>query len=98
MAADQCAEPDHPVPVAASTAAPGGARLAWQCRRGMLELDLILQDFLDRYYPTAEDVEQRAFESMLTYPDALLLEFVMGHMVPSDPIVARVVARLRAPF
>jgi len=97
MAADECAEPDHPGAVAPPPAPPGGARLAWQCRRGMLELDLILQDFLDRHYATAGDAEQRAFESMLKYPDALLLEFIMGHMEPSDPIVARVVARLRGP-
>lgn len=72
------------------------ARLAWQCRRGMLELDLVLQDFLDHHYEQADPAEQRAFESLLKYPDPLLLEYIMGHMLPTDPVLARVVARLRA--
>lgn len=73
------------------------ARLAWQCRRGMLELDLVLQDFLDHHYGRADPAEQRAFETLLNYPDPLLLQYVMGHMIPTDPILARVVARLRTP-
>lgn len=73
------------------------ARLYWQCRRGMLELDLVLQDFLDRHYDSIEAIEQRAFEALLNYPDTLLLEYVMGHMMPADPVLALVVARLRAP-
>ncbi|MGH8753044.1 MAG: succinate dehydrogenase assembly factor 2, partial [Burkholderiales bacterium] len=26
-------------------------RLRWNCRRGMLELDLVLTGFLDKHYP-----------------------------------------------
>ena len=72
------------------------ARLYWQCRRGMLELDLVLQEFLDHYYDDSTPEEQRAFETLLNYPDSLLLEYVMGHMVPSDPVLANVVVRLQA--
>ena len=70
-------------------------RLFWQCRRGMLELDLVLQAFLDQHYDLADAEEQRAFETLLNYPDPLLLEFVMGHMMPADPVLAHVVTRLR---
>lgn len=72
------------------------SRLYWQCRRGMLELDLVLQTFLDRQYDEADAGEQRAFEALLSYPDPLLLEYVMGRMIPADPPLAHVVARLRA--
>ena len=72
------------------------ARLYWRCRRGMLELDLVLQSFLDRNYDKATRDEQRAFETLLNYPDTLLLEYVMGRMTPTDPLLAHVVARLRA--
>jgi antitoxin CptB len=71
------------------------ARLYWQCRRGMLELDLVLQSFLDQRYDQADADERRAFEALLNYPDPLLLEYVMGHMMPADPAIAHVVARLR---
>ena len=73
------------------------ARLYWQCRRGMLELDLVLQAFLDHHYDRAEPVARRAFEDLLTYPDALLLEYVMGRMMPTDRQLADVIVLLRAP-
>jgi antitoxin CptB len=63
----------------------------------MLELDFVLQEYLDHHYAHAAAAEQRAFESLLSYPDPLLLEYIMGHMVPADPVLARVVVRLRAP-
>ena len=73
------------------------ARLYWQCRRGMLELDLALQTFLDHHYDSVTSDERRAFESMLNYPDPLLLEYVMGRIIPTDRQMANVVGRLRAP-
>ena len=72
------------------------ARLYWQCRRGMLELDLVLQAYLDHQYDLATRDERRAFESLLNYPDTLLLEYIMGRMVPTDRQLAHVVSRLRA--
>lgn len=76
-------------------AVPQRARLAWQCRRGMLELDLLLQDFLDHRYDALPSHEQRAFETLLSYPDQLLLEYAMGRLLPADPVLADVVRRLR---
>lgn len=73
------------------------ARLYWQCRRGMLELDLVLQAFLDHDYQQAMPEEQRAFETLLSYPDSLLFEYVMGRMTPTDRRLANVVVRLRSP-
>jgi len=75
---------------------PRSSRLYWQCRRGMLELDLVLQAFVDHHYDGATSREQRAFETLLKYPDPLLLEYVMGRMTPADPVLAHVVTLLRA--
>ena len=73
------------------------ARLYWQCRRGMLELDLVLQAFLDHRYDQASPDERRAFEALLNYPDALLFEYVMGRVIPTDSQLAHVITQLRAP-
>jgi antitoxin CptB len=73
------------------------SRLHWQCRRGMLELDLVLQNFLECQYDRVTPDERRAFETLLHYPDALLLEYVMGRVIPADRQLANVVIRLRAP-
>jgi antitoxin CptB len=73
------------------------ARLYWQCRRGMLELDLVLQAFLDHRYEHALPDERRAFEALLNYPDALLFEYIMGRVIPTDSQLAHVITQLRSP-
>ena len=70
-------------------------RLRWQCRRGMLELDLMLQSFLARGYGDLDEIGRRAFALLLDYPDPVLLDTLMGRMVPADPVVAHVVRQIR---
>ncbi|MFZ0219884.1 MAG: succinate dehydrogenase assembly factor 2 [Candidatus Aquirickettsiella sp.] len=54
-------------------------RLRWQCRRGMLELDLILQDFLDKKYLNLTPDDQTLFEQLLTYADQDLYCYLIKH-------------------
>lgn len=72
-------------------------RLYWQCRRGMLELDILLQGFLDTKFDALVVAEQHAFVELLDYPDAILLEYMLGRMIPSDPRIANVVTQIRTP-
>ena len=72
------------------------SRLYWQCRRGMLELDLLLRGFLDREGEDLDGDAQRVFEKLLDYPDAVLLELLLGRMQASDREVAELVRRIRA--
>jgi len=44
-------------------------RLAWRCRRGMLELDIVLQRFIAQRFNTLSLVELQAFDVLLTLPD-----------------------------
>ena len=71
-------------------------RIHWQCRRGMLELDDILQGFLDRGFDDLAQNERDHFENLLTCHDNLLLEYLMGRTVPADPDTANVVNKIRA--
>ena len=71
------------------------SRLFWQCRRGMLELDILLQDFLDHGYGALDEKERSSFEELLTCHDNLLLEYLMGRTVPSDPVLASLVTKVR---
>ena len=71
------------------------ARLLWQCRRGMLELDAMLQSFMDRRYDDLSPAGRQAFEMLLRAPDQLLLDYLMGHTVPVDPEVADVARQIR---
>lgn len=72
------------------------ARLRWKCRRGMLELDLLLRDFLDHGYAQLDDDATQRFDALLDYPDAVLLEWMMGRMQPADKDVAKLVEQIRS--
>jgi antitoxin CptB len=72
------------------------SRVYWQCRRGMRELDMLLQNFFATRYDDAEESVQQAFCALLEYPDQLLLEYLMGRLVPHDPAMSDVVARVRS--
>ena len=71
------------------------SRLYWQCRRGMLELDELLQGFFRQSYETLSPQQRSSFESLLKSPDDLLLEYLMGRTVPVDAGIADVVAMIR---
>jgi len=72
------------------------ARMRWKCRRGMLELDLLLRDFLDTGYPDLDAAGQQLFDRVLDYPDAVLLEWLMGRIRPTDKDVAQLVEKIRS--
>lgn len=74
---------------------PPTDRLRWQCRRGMLELDILLEEFLDHAYADLDEDGRAAFEDLLTYPDQLLYEYLMGQQVPTDQGIASVIRRIR---
>ena len=71
-------------------------RIRWHCRRGMLELDLVLSAFVERHLDTLDASELEVFQAVLAYPDPTLLAVVMGHAEPEDAAETEIVARLRA--
>ena len=70
-------------------------RTAWQCRRGMRELDELLGQFLVQRYAKLDARDRLAFNTLLEYPDAVLLELLMGRMAPADGDLARLVHAIR---
>jgi antitoxin CptB len=71
-------------------------RVYWRCRRGMLELDIMLQGFLERDFKSLDDPKRKAFLRLLDYPDSILLELLLGQTISSDEDVNRVVKQIRA--
>ncbi|HCU54461.1 MAG TPA: succinate dehydrogenase assembly factor 2 [Gammaproteobacteria bacterium] len=59
-------------------------RLRWQCRRGLLELDLLLLRFVDEQYFTLDADNQQVFQALLKLPDQTLLSWVQGQEIPAD--------------
>lgn len=47
-------------------------RLRWQCRRGMLELDVILNHFVDKHWLNLDNQLKAEFEILLSSSDQQL--------------------------
>lgn len=74
------------------TQAPG--RLRWQCRRGMLELDVILNRFLDQHWGDIDNVLKEELELLLVNSDQQLQKWLCEGM-EADNEVKNIVSRLR---
>lgn len=59
-------------------------RLRWACRRGMLELDVLLMPFVDEAYDNLPEKEKLTFERLLECQDPELFAWFMGHEVCED--------------
>ena len=53
-------------------------RIRWRCRRGLLELDLVLQAFLERHLDELDAAGLEALKSLLAKSDPDLLDLVLG--------------------
>ncbi|MBT5576869.1 MAG: succinate dehydrogenase assembly factor 2 [Porticoccaceae bacterium] len=66
-------------------------RLMWASRRGMLELDLILQPFLENTFDSLPEDDQLRFEALLEREDQQLFVWLMKREQPTDPDTQRIV-------
>ena len=72
-----------------------GGRLLYRCRRGMKELDVLLERFARRFLAQAPAGERRAFERLLNLPDPLLAAYLLGETRPVDRELRELTARIR---
>jgi len=57
------------MPIAEAVKDTERRRLIWRCRRGMLELDIVLQRFVAKHFDALNLAEIHAFDEMLELPD-----------------------------
>ena len=74
------------------------ARLKWRCRRGMRELDVLLERFLERQYSVASSEIQLAFARLLSLPDPEIFALILGRQITENPELRDVIQRLRHSF
>ena len=72
------------------------ARLRWRCRRGMHELDGVLEQFLRVSLATLDADDFARFERILDLPDPELVAYLTGRSAPADPDLLRLVERIRS--
>lgn len=70
--------------------------IRWQCRRGMLELDLLLNNFVDKNYQALTLQQNQSFELLLSYPDQTLLDLLLGNSMSSDPEISDLVRLIQS--
>ena len=59
-----------------------GSSLLWRCRRGIREMDLLLQSFVEQYFELLTDEQKTAFEQLLEASDVELMAWIMGRADP----------------
>jgi len=67
------------------------SRIRWQCRRGMLELDALLGEFVEAHYLSLSSEQRKRFQAFLNYPDQILFDYFFGQAKPVDKDVADVI-------
>jgi antitoxin CptB len=77
-------------------------RFAWRCRRGLLELDIVLQQFVSSRFNSLNMGELQVFDDMLALPDNTFWDLINASKslkksgLPDTEAATNVLAMLRA--
>ncbi len=71
------------------------SRLRWRCRRGMRELDLMLNAWLETSFEHAGAQQRAEFEQLLELPDPELERYLLWAVRPDEPQRAVLVQAIR---
>lgn len=70
-------------------------RIRWDCRRGMLELDIVLAKFLEQHVERLSPPEVEAFRYLLAHSDPDLWEMIQSDKSCRDDNTKKVLQLLR---
>ena len=71
------------------------SRLQWRCRRGIKEMDIIFQDFINHSYDQLTDDKKKAFSRLLDEQDLDILNWIMGKDKPYDNELVNIINIIR---
>ena len=71
-------------------------RLRWRCRRGMRELDQLLERWLEREWRQSPTAQREVFLRLLDCEDDRLWRWFMGYEACADAELSELIARIRA--
>lgn len=72
------------------------ARIRWSCRRGMLELDVMIMPFYEECFDSLSEDEQQTFVELLETDDPDLFKWIMKHTRSDNPRLAAMVDKIVA--
>lgn len=71
-------------------------KLRWRCRRGMRELDQLLERWLDRAWRQSPTAERETFLRLLDTEDDKLWRWFLGHEASADAELTALIERIRS--
>ena len=71
------------------------SKLKWQCRRGTLELDILLTRYLETCFHYADEDEQAEFNKLLKLEDPVLFPYLIGDSEPDKENMMLLVKKIR---
>jgi antitoxin CptB len=69
-------------------------RLLWRCRRGMKELDVLLERFARAELPSASPEQRDLLARFLELPDPMLVDYLLGQGIAPEPELAQLARRI----
>jgi antitoxin CptB len=69
-------------------------RMRWAARRGMLELDLVLEPFVTARYAQLSQSDRRCFQQLMLCEDQDLFAWFMQRGRPGDEELAAIVSQI----
>ena len=72
------------------------SRLLWRCRRGIKEMDIVLQDFINDSYDELNNENKSAFSKLLEEQDLDILNWILGKGKPEDTALIEIIKKIRS--
>ena len=69
-------------------------RMRWAARRGMLELDLVLEPFVAARYAGLGEIDRQRFQQLMACEDQDLFAWFLGRERPQDEELAAIVSQI----
>ena len=69
-------------------------RMRWAARRGMLELDLVLEPFVTARYAALDAGDRQRFQRLMTCEDQDLFAWFLRRELPEDKELADIVRKI----
>jgi antitoxin CptB len=71
-------------------------QMRWRCRRGILEVEMILQPFFERHAEVLVTDRKPLMDQLLLCADTDLMAWFTGGVLPDEPALADFVAEILA--
>ncbi|MCX2976640.1 succinate dehydrogenase assembly factor 2 [Candidatus Marimicrobium litorale] len=69
-------------------------RMQWAARRGMLELDLVLEPFVNQRYSELSDSDRAIFQRLMLREDQELFSWLLQREAPEDKELAAIIKQI----